>query len=210
MCIKCEAFAHHKKLADDGSSSDQIEIANMYLYGNGCDINLDESFKYYMYALNNNDINALHKLQSLLIFACTYNNINVLNKLIETKINLNYQDYYGTTGLMIASSYGFINIVELLLDNHVDIYLKNQQGESALDLAGKSSENKKDARVKIINEYVIRDLVSCNNCNKNDTELETISRVLCACNKCVTILYCSKECQRNDWKKHKQVCKSFD
>ena len=207
MCIKCEAFAHHKKLADDGSSFDQIEIANMYFYGNGCDINLDESFKYYMYALNNNDINALHKLQSLLIFACTYNNINVLNKLIETNINLNYQDYYGTTGLMLASEYGFIDIVKLLLDNHVDIYIKNQKSESALDLAGRSSENKKDTRIKIINEYAIRDLVSCNTCNKNNTELETI---LCACNKCVTVLYCSKECQRNDWKKHKHVCKSFD
>jgi hypothetical protein len=210
MCIKCEAFAHHKKLADDGSSFDQIEVATMYFYGNGCDLNLDESFKYYKYALDNNDIYALHKLQSLLIFACTHSHITVLNKLIEININLNYQDSNGTTGLMIASDYGFIDIVEILLDNHVDIYLKNQHGESALDLAGRSSENKKDTRIKIINEYVMRDLLSCNNCNKYDTELETISCVLSACNKCVSVLYCSKECQSNDWRKHKKTCKLFN
>jgi ankyrin repeat protein len=207
MCIKCEAFAHHKKLADEGSSFDQVEIATMYFYGNGCDLNLDESFKYYKYALDNNDINALNRLHYLLIFVCKYNHINILKKLIDIKINLNYQYLNGTTGLMIASEYGCLEIVKLLLDKNVDIYLKNQHNETALDLAGRSAENKKDVRLHIINEFAKKGLVSCNNCNKNNTDL---SDSLCACNKCLTVLYCNIECQSNDWKNHKKVCKVFN
>lgn len=42
----------------------------------------------------------------------------------------------------------------------------------------------------------------CNFCNMPDPQFK--------CVKCKTTFYCSKECQKADWKKHKKVCKSIE
>jgi predicted DNA-binding protein YlxM (UPF0122 family) len=44
----------------------------------------------------------------------------------------------------------------------------------------------------------------CSQCKKTGAELNTI---LQKCARCRTVLYCSKECQRTDWPKHKEVCR---
>ncbi|OBT67167.1 hypothetical protein VE03_02665 [Pseudogymnoascus sp. 23342-1-I1] len=44
---------------------------------------------------------------------------------------------------------------------------------------------------------------SCFNCNKLQTEL---SKPLKCCAKCQTSLYCSRECQKANWKIHKPTC----
>ena len=50
---------------------------------------------------------------------------------------LDQEDEYGMTGLMIACEAGKIEMARLLLDARADPTIKNNEGESALDLAKK-------------------------------------------------------------------------
>ncbi|OAQ57975.1 MYND domain-containingprotein [Purpureocillium lilacinum] len=43
--------------------------------------------------------------------------------------------------------------------------------------------------------------LACNNCKKSAPEVD-----LKRCEKCSTTPYCSRECQKADWKAHKKVC----
>lgn len=43
---------------------------------------------------------------------------------------------------------------------------------------------------------------SCATCSKTSSETENLKR----CAKCQTTWYCSRECQKKDWKAHKKVC----
>ncbi|CAG2118505.1 unnamed protein product [Medioppia subpectinata] len=42
----------------------------------------------------------------------------------------------------------------------------------------------------------------CDNCLKQSDQLKR-------CSKCLYMYYCSKECQKNDWKYHKNECKLY-
>src|ERR1700722_699937 len=46
---------------------------------------------------------------------------------------------------------------------------------------------------------------SCSTCHKLQPELP---HPLKRCAKCQTTLYCSRECQKDDWKNHKRICSS--
>ena len=46
---------------------------------------------------------------------------------------------------------------------------------------------------------------SCNTCHKPQDDLPG---PLKACAKCRTTYYCSRDCQKEDWKTHKKVCAS--
>jgi hypothetical protein len=48
-------------------------------------------------------------------------------------------------------------------------------------------------------------LTKCDVCNKSFTQRDHIF----VCSRCKKACYCSKECQRAEWKTHKQVCKEF-
>ena len=45
----------------------------------------------------------------------------------------------------------------------------------------------------------------CNGCSKDEVEL---GKTLKQCAKCGSARYCSRECQKTDWKEHKKVCSS--
>jgi len=45
----------------------------------------------------------------------------------------------------------------------------------------------------------------CGLCSKLELEMASGSKLL-TCSKCKSVRYCSKECQRKDWKQHKKTC----
>ena len=48
----------------------------------------------------------------------------------------------------------------------------------------------------------------CMFCRKNEDELVKEEKRLMRCGKCnrEDVMYCSKECQKKDWKEHKKIC----
>lgn len=63
-------------------------------------------------------------------------NMNVImNTLLQKPNYLNSQDFYGWTPLMCASYEGISDVVAVLLDFNADRALRNNQGQTALDLA---------------------------------------------------------------------------
>lgn len=50
----------------------------------------------------------------------------------------------------------------------------------------------------------LRDNLSCARCHVNEVQLQ---RRLLNCGGCRSVQYCSQECQRNDWSRHKQMCR---
>lgn len=51
--------------------------------------------------------------------------------------------------------------------------------------------------------YISKDAVggTCSHCHK---QVEVLNR----CSACKSVAYCGKECQKEDWKNHKAVCKA--
>ena len=47
----------------------------------------------------------------------------------------------------------------------------------------------------------------CNFCQKPKSLLKGEGDKLLACSRCKSILYCSKQCQTRDWKRHKKECR---
>lgn len=50
--------------------------------------------------------------------------------------------------------------------------------------------------------------ISCAKCNKLKTELLEKGQKMSKCSRCKEVYYCSKACQGQDWKNHKQSCVS--
>ena len=151
------------------------------------------------------NINAKTIGWSALTFAAQCAHLKIVRALLNKNAFINITDHQKTTPLMHACYYGHLEIIKELLDRGANINLKNIKNKTAYDLSS-AGNGIISNRIKIINEFIIRDLVSCNYCHKKYSEL---NQNLEACAKCITIIYCSKECQRNDWEEHKKVCDEF-
>jgi ankyrin repeat protein len=71
-----------------------------------------------------------------LICASQTNRRDVVEFLIENKIDINTRDNYGCTCLIKASEFGNLEIVKYLYENNADVNLKNRNNETALFTAG--------------------------------------------------------------------------
>ena len=80
----------------------------------------------------------------------TYNDqeicIQIIDKLLKARANINYPNKVGYTALMIASERGLDSIVTFLVKNGADILKKNKYGINSWSLA--SDESTKDAIIK--------------------------------------------------------------
>jgi len=50
----------------------------------------------------------------------------------------------------------------------------------------------------------------CNFCQKPKTVMKKEGKLLKKCTRCEAIYYCSKQCQRNDWVRHKKYCRPVE
>jgi hypothetical protein len=61
-----------------------------------------------------------------------------------------------------------------------------------------------------MNEHILRNFKrQCAYCQKKKTELAQHAS-LQKCIQCKAVCYCSRKCQKGDWKKHKVICKSLE
>jgi len=89
------------------------------------------------------------------------------------------------------------------------IYDQNLRQEMAKGITGKQLEIELNARFKDTNfkdRYTYIYNLICDKCHKL-----YMSYQLKRCSRCKVIYYCSKECQKNDWKKiHKFICEPIN
>ena len=75
---------------------------------------------------------------------------DIIKTLLEYNADPNAQGYGGYTPLMKASIESYINIVQLLLDNGADPFIKNDEGDTALDMAESPFHNANDAVIDLL------------------------------------------------------------
>ncbi len=103
------------------------------------------------------------------------------------------KDMYGNTSTKLSKENPiFLNKLMMVDDFNslFDMYLKNDNNHKKEDKINISSLTKDNSKIK-----------TCNSCNKiQDSSPKQ-------CGRCKKVYYCNKECQRKDWKTHKQICK---
>ena len=78
---------------------------------------------------------------SILDMAITYDNIDMVNYLIENGMDVNQTNRRsGFTSLMAAACYGRVEIVKILLQNNANQTAKDSKGFSAIDFARKMNK----------------------------------------------------------------------
>ncbi len=79
-------------------------------------------------------VHAMEHLGQQLIEATRGGDIQEVQDLISKGANINAQDQYGRTALMLALVNYHLNIAKLLLQHSSDVTLKDQWGDTALDI----------------------------------------------------------------------------
>lgn len=78
---------------------------------------------------------ALTKNEKLFLNSARFGDIETVKELINSEIDIDIQDQEGFTALMYASALKKTFIVMTLLDYGADRYIKNDIGETAIDMA---------------------------------------------------------------------------
>jgi hypothetical protein len=166
-----------------------------------------------------------------LINAIYSNDIETIKDLIKNGADVNYYDQDGNTPLYAAYKEKNIEILRYLIENGVDINNPEfiEKGQNILHyliingVIKVKLNDYKDVPEEIINGidmynnyHKIRNLKDSKEHAEYAIKMEK-NIILCYCGKekkyicsqCQAIGYCSLECQRLDWKKHKPACKKI-
>ena len=154
-----------------------------------------------------------------LMTACFFGFINIVNILIEKNADVNKDSFNGSPAIYVASFMGFLDIVIKLLDSGAIVkeddlitynslvYTSNcyniDKYNERSEINDEDKKNILDTRIRIIKQFMLRDLICCRVCDKTYSQLDN---ELFACSKCVNKIYCSVDCQRQDWSEHKHWC----
>lgn len=154
---------------DKNENSD--EIARLLIEGKSDvyaeDMRLGNLLSVYYESLTDIDFQNIQSYTALMM-ACDANNIEIVQKLIQNKADVNIRTRNGNTALMFASNY---DIIQTLIENKADVNNQNKNGDTALIERMKifpSDENIQE------NEKVVRLLIDSNaNVNVRNEQGET-------------------------------------
>jgi len=96
-------------------------------------INLVESKINLEYIMDEKEMTPLH-------YACIYNNIKIVEKLVSKGVNINAETSIGKTPLYIAIEKGYDDIIEFLIDHGVSIESENKDGCTLLQRASQNGD----------------------------------------------------------------------
>jgi hypothetical protein len=148
-----------------------------------------------------------------LMFAATKGNTDHVRLLIDGGADKNATDSRGMVALMYATVRGHIDCARLLIARGADKEAKDENGMTALDFAKGKEKGKLDMFrfIGSCSEANLHEMAmdpkkrarfmgrACHNCFKTQTSM-------LKCSLCLTAHYCSKECQKTDWRLHKATC----
>lgn len=133
---------------------------------------------------------------TILMQACKFNEAIIVKLLLETgRGKINKQDLSGKSALM----YGLKSkeIVELLVERGADINLTDMNGLTALDLALDSDDCGEAVDILLRLSPKVK---LCAFCKDKEKKVKK-------CGGCLSVHYCSRDCQKNDRPKHRLHCK---
>lgn len=81
-------------------------------------------------------------MEELFLEACEENSISFCSKYIRKRLNINFSDSDGCTGLMKACLNGHFDLSKLLIESGADLSLKDKNGQNALHYAVLSKNDK--------------------------------------------------------------------
>jgi len=87
------------------------------------------------------DLDKVSMGNSPLLLAAKYGLNDIVNELLEKKVNPNIANYKGITPLMKAAKYGHSDVVKTLLNGGADENIKNWRGQTALKIAEANGKN---------------------------------------------------------------------
>jgi ankyrin repeat protein len=79
---------------------------------------------------------------TLLHYLAVFTNEELMQDILEGRININFENNFGYTPLHLAALEGNYKIVELLLDHGADLYVKNSEGITPIEIIKRSNNNK--------------------------------------------------------------------
>lgn len=130
-----------------------------------------------------------------LILATKHGNLEIIRTLVEHGADLNTKNLHdGFTAVLTAAFNGHDKAVNLLYKlgaNMVDDEL------SLRDIAQSSGKSKV---IEIVNQIMEKLNSECEFCGSSSKRLKV-------CSRCKDVRYCSRDCQVQDYKKHKKKCK---
>jgi|SaaInlStandDraft_5_1057022.scaffolds.fasta_scaffold00171_23 ankyrin repeat protein len=125
MCEK------NMKLPSINTGTDITDIIEKTIKG-GSNIELKNLLRNNNYLNNRNSLN-----QTPLMIAIKYNNLEMIETIVDSGANLNLYDNDGNTALIISSKLDKEDIIKLLLDSKADFSIKNKKGYTALEIANR-------------------------------------------------------------------------
>ncbi|KAI0629801.1 ankyrin [Trametes polyzona] len=127
--------------------------------------------------------------------------------LLENGADPNVQDRFGRVAIMGAFQNDSVQTVDVLMEFGADLSIKDADGDTPDEFVVKAGpyvtaavqkwKRKRSGATQPLGER------ACATCGKSEGALKF-------CAKCGAAWYCSKECQRTDWKKHKLGCVGFN
>lgn len=145
----------------------------------------------------------------------------VVRALVQVGAHLDVASVGGDTALMLASAGGYVPTVMVLLEAGALVALaRAHDGVTALNLAAMyrhttvmhlltdcgaacafviDTATSEERRAQLLQQQSARKCVTCTKSLKQGQ--------VKMCAGCKLVPYCSPECQRTDWKRHKQTCK---
>ena len=134
---------HSERFLDYAVAYDRVEIAKLLLE-NGADPSeapriLDDDSEMSVllkaHGVPSKDINAENQSWPPLVYACRGDNgehPDEIQQLLALGADINIQNYKGKTGLHYAAKAGFLNVINLLIENGADLDALDNDGETPL------------------------------------------------------------------------------
>jgi ankyrin repeat protein len=137
----------------------------------------------------------LTRVALLLCAAAYYGHVEAIRALCELGADINAAHKDGVTPVFGAAARGHEKAVKLLRKLGADMNKESVEYGTPLDQAVQQGHY-------TVAEKLIRYTSQCACCQKQATA--TVK--LLACSRCKKTFYCSSQCQKQDWKQHKQTC----
>ncbi|KAI0738892.1 ankyrin [Daedaleopsis nitida] len=129
--------------------------------------------------------------------------------LLEHHADVDHQDRFGCVPLVNACKYDAVDVVEVLMEFGADLDVEDADGMTPDELSLKCGPRVTACvqtwkRRRVGETTAAMDGKACGACGRTDVSLKF-------CAVCHAVRYCSRECQREHWRKtHKTECIAFD